>query len=139
MSRTRAALALLTFMHAGRAMTLAFLPAVGTAAAGAPPSAWAMPLLGDAVVGVTAPFAAWLAWSLFTDPRARVLLFTWHALGAWDAMSAWVVHRTVPWPEFFMVQLFGDSMFFGAAAMHLVALALIGLLSSTLATPAPST
>jgi len=39
---------------------------------------------------------------------------------SWDALSAFLVHRSVPWPEFVKVELFGASMFFAARAMHLL-------------------
>ena len=41
-----------------------------------------------------------------------------YALGAFDAPAAYVVEISVPWPEFFMLELFGRTMFFAAAAMH---------------------
>ena len=43
----------------------------------------------------------------------------------WDALSAYVVSMTSPWPELFMLQLMGPMMFFAAAAMHLVMLVLL--------------
>ena len=42
----------------------------------------------------------------------------WTALGAFDALAAYVVERQSPWPEFFMLELVGRPMFFAAAAMH---------------------
>jgi len=115
---------LFTVMLAGRAMTLGFLAQVGSPVAGSPPMAWLMPLVGDAVVGLSAPVAAVLllrgrglgAWSI---------ILLWNAIGIWDAMSAFLVHLSVPWPDFFMVQIFGASMFFAASAMHLVVIALV--------------
>jgi hypothetical protein len=35
-----------------------------------------------------------------------------------DALFAFVVHQSVPWPEFFMIETFGSAMFFAANAMH---------------------
>ena len=49
---------ILTLLLAGRAMTLAFIPQAGSAVPGAPPAAWLMPLIGDAIVGITAVFIA---------------------------------------------------------------------------------
>jgi len=108
----------LTLMLAGRAMTLAFIDRAGGSGAGDPPAAWLMPLICDAVIGVTALFVAFLIW------RKRGLwvwttIIVWNSLAIWDALSAFVIHRTNPWPDFFMIQLFGASMFFAAAAMHL--------------------
>ena len=48
----------LTLMLSGRAMTLAFLHRAGGEAPGDPPIAWFMPLLGDAIVGLTENVAA---------------------------------------------------------------------------------
>ncbi len=116
-SALRIGVALVVLMLAGRAMTLAFIGQVGTGAAGAPPDAWLMPLVGDAVIGLAAPFVAWLVL------RGRGLtafsaVLVWNALGIWDALSALLVHLSVPWPEFFMVQIFGWTMFVAASVMH---------------------
>ena len=105
-------------------MTLAFIGDVGSGAAGDPPSAWLMPLAGDAVIGVSAFVIAYLV------VRGRGLgawttIVVWNVVGIWDALSAFLVHESVPWPEFFMIEVFGPSMFFAASAMHLVNLYLI--------------
>ena len=114
----------LTLMLSGRAMTLAFLHRAGREAPGDPPIAWLMPLLGDAVVGLTGLVIAYLIWR-----RRGLFVWTsivvWNAIAIWDALSAFVIHLTVPWPEFFMIQLFGSSMFFAASAMHGLILALV--------------
>ena len=114
----------LTLMLAGRAMTLWFLGDVGSALEGAPPNAWLSPLVGDAVIGVSALVIA----GLIVRGRgllAWTLIVTWNAVAIWDALAAYLVHVSVPWPSFFMVQLFGSSMFFMATAMHLLCLGLI--------------
>lgn len=46
-------MAVLTAMLIGRAMTLAFIHRAGGEGVGDPPAAWLMPLLGDAVIGVS--------------------------------------------------------------------------------------
>ena len=125
---------ILTLMMAGRMMTLAFIGRAGGTDAGDPPAAWLMPLIGDTVIGVTALGAAWLVW------RGRGLavwaaLIVWNALGAWDAISAYIVHQTNPWPDFFMIQTFGASMFFMATATHLL---IIWLLTRPAAMPSAS-
>ena len=51
---------ILTLMLSGRAMTLAFIHRTGGMMPGDPPSAWLMPLVGDAVIGVTALWIAYL-------------------------------------------------------------------------------
>lgn len=114
----------LTLMLAGRAMTLAFIGRVGDGGAGDPPDAWLMPLIGDAVVGLLALPVAWLilrggglwAWTA---------VISWNVVGIWDALSAWLIHRSEPWPEFFMIETFGQSMFFAAAAVHVICIALL--------------
>ena len=115
----------LTVMLSGRAMTLAFLPRVGGSAVGDPPDAWLMPLVGDAVIGVGA-IAVVLLIVRGRGLWAWLAIVTWNVLGIWDALSAYLVHSSVPWPEFFMVQIFGSSMFFAATAMHAANLALVG-------------
>lgn len=117
MKSNRLLLFCLTAILAGRAMTLAFISRAGGSNVGDPPIAWMMPLIGDAVVGVGALFIAFLIY------RARGLaawsiILTWNAIAIWDAISAFIVHKTVPWPSFFMVEIFGSSMFFMASAMH---------------------
>jgi hypothetical protein len=115
----RIAMLVLTLMMSGRMMTLAFLHRVGRGEAGDPPAAWLMPLIGDAVIGVTALGVAWLIWR-GRGPSVWAAIIAWNVAGLWDALSAYVVSRSVPWPEFFMIQTFGASMFFFASAMHLV-------------------
>ncbi len=117
-------LLLTTLMLSGRAMTLAFLKRVGGTEAGDPPLAWLMPLVGDAVIGVTALLVAWLIWR----PRGLIgwtTVVAWNAVAIWDALSAYAIHRTVPWPSFFMIEIFGPSMFFAASALHAACLYLI--------------
>ena len=114
----------LTLMLTGRAMTLDFVHRAGGAGVGDPPLAWLMPLIGDAVVGLSGLAVAYLIWT-----RRGLAIWTvivvWNAIAIWDAMSAFIIHLTVPWPAFFMVQIFGSSMFFLASAMHLVILLLV--------------
>lgn len=116
-------------MLAGRAMTLAFIGHAGEGGVGDPPAAWLMPLIGDALIGLSALAVAYLI-----AKRSGLLAWTavvvWNALGIWDALSAYVIHQTVPWPSFFMIEIFGASMFFAASAMHAAAI-VIALRPST--------
>lgn len=124
MNIQRGILLALTLMLAGRAMTLAFIGRAGGTGVGDPPLPWLMPLIGDAVIGVTALFVAYLVWKgrgLF----AWTTMVVWNVVAVWDALSAYVVHTTTPWPSFFMIELFGASMFFMASAMHLLCLYLL--------------
>lgn len=114
----------LTVMAIGRAMTIPFIARAGDGGAGDPPSAWLMPLVGDALVGIVAIVIAWLLWKRRT-PGTWLAAFVWSAIAAFDAMAAYLVERSEPWPEFFMLEIFGRSMFFAAVALHLV---IIGLL-----------
>ena len=114
----RTIMLILTLMFSGRAMTLAFISSAGSGAAGAPPEAWLMPLIGDAVIGVSALFIAYLIWQR-QGLWVWVAIIVWNALAVWDALSAFLIHLTNPWPDFFMIQIFGASMFFIASAMHL--------------------
>lgn len=117
-TRLHKALFVITLILAGRAMTIAFLWRVGGTGQGDPPDAWLMPLLGDAVVGVSALAVAFLIWSR-PGPWAWTTVIVWNAIGAWDAVSAYLVNVAEPWPEFFMLELLGESMFFAAALMHI--------------------
>ena len=114
---------LLTLMLSGRAMTLAFIQRAGGALPGDPPAAWTMPLVGDAVIGLS---ALWVCYLLLRKRGLWVwtTVIVWNALAVWDALSAFIVHTTNPWPDFFMTKLFGSSMFFMASAMHLVIIVL---------------
>jgi hypothetical protein len=114
---------ILTLLLSGRAMTLAFISRAGGTNPGDPPSAWLMPLLGDAVIGVTGLLIAFLILKK-QGLWVWVAIIVWNALAIWDALSAFIVHTTNPWPEFFMIRLLGPSMFFAAAAMHLANLVL---------------
>jgi len=120
----RTVLLIITLMLSGRAMTVAFIADAGSGFAGDPPAAWLMPLVGDAVIGLSAIPVAYLI------VRGRGLgawtaIVVWNVIGVWDALSAFLVHETTPWPEFFMIEAFGASMFFAASAMHLINLFLI--------------
>ena len=110
-------LMVLVLMASGRAMTLAFIGRAGDGGAGDPPEAWLMPLIGDAFIGVAALAVAWLLWK--SPSRTTWLIaIVWSALGAFDALAAFIVETSAPWPEFFMLELVGRPMFFAAAAMH---------------------
>ncbi len=110
---------ILTLLLSGRAMTLLFIHRAGGTMPGDPPIAWLMPLIGDAVIGVS---ALWIAYLILkkTGLWAWTTIITWNALATWDALSAFIIHLTNPWPEFFMINLLGPSMFFAASFMHLV-------------------
>lgn len=109
---------ILTLMLSGRAMTLAFIHRVGGSMPADPPAAWLMPLVGDAVIGVS---ALWIAFLIMKKTGLWVwtTIIVWNSLAIWDALSAYAIHTTNPWPEFFMINLVGSSMFFAASAMHL--------------------
>lgn len=114
----------LTLMLSGRAMTLAFISRVGGFGAGDPPAAWLMPLIGDALIGISAIIIAYLIWKgvgLF----AWTAVIAWNAIAIWDALAAFLIHQTVPWSSFFMIQAFGPSMFFVTALIHLFCIFLI--------------
>ncbi len=110
---------ILTLMLSGRAMTLAFIHRAGGSMLGDPPSAWLMPLIGDAIVGIA---ALWIAYLIVKKRGLWVwtAIIVWNSIGIWDALSAFIIHTTNPWPEFFMIKLVGSSMFFAASAMHLI-------------------
>ena len=115
---------ILTLMLCGRAMTLAFIARAGGTGPGDPPLAWLMPLIGDAVIGVT---GLWIAYLIVkkTGLWVWITILTWNTVAIWDALSAFIVHQTSPWADFFMVEIFGSSMFFIAALMHLANIVLL--------------
>lgn len=122
------ALALLiavTLMATGRAMTIAFLARVGDGGPGDPPAAWLMPLLGDATIGLTAPLVAYLLWKQRTQ-LTWLIAVIWASLAIFDAVAAFVVESSVPWPEFFMLRAFGNWMFLMAVMLHMLGLYLLG-------------
>jgi hypothetical protein len=91
---------------------------------GDPPDAWLMPLIGDAVIGLAAVAVVLLIWRRPT-PATWVIAVVWSAVGTFDALAAYVVDVSTPWPEFFMLKIFGRSMFFVAAAMHVAIIYLL--------------
>jgi len=115
---------ILTLMLVWRAMTLAFITRAGGANPGDPPPAWLMPLLGDAVIGITGLLIAYLIVKK-TGLWVWTAIIVWNAVAIWDALSAFIINTTNPWPEFFMLQTFGASMFFAASAMHLAVIVLV--------------
>lgn len=122
MSR-RIALVLIV-MASARAMTLPFISRAGKGGVGDPPDAWLMPLVGDAVIGLAAIAVAILAWRSPT-PGTWAATIAWSAIGAFDAVAALLVEVSTPWPEFFMLELFGRSMFFAAVALHIAIIVLV--------------
>lgn len=114
---------ILTLMLSGRAMTLAFIHRAGAGGPGDPPAAWLMPLVGDAVIGLSGLLIAYLIVRK-TGLWVWAAIVVWNSLAIWDALSAYAISTTNPWPEFFMLQLVGVSMFFAASAMHLAILVL---------------
>ena len=117
-------IAFLSLMMAPRLMTLAFIGRAGGGGAGDPPAAWLMPLIGDAVIGFTALLATYAVLKL-RGLAIWAALLIWNALGAWDALAAFVVAQSNPWPDFFMLQIFGNSMFFGTATLHVILIYLL--------------
>lgn len=108
----------------GRAMTLAFISRVGDGGAGDPPGAWLMPLLGDAAIGLAAPIVGFLLWKR-PSPVTWLIAIVWSAVAVFDAIAALVVEISSPWPEFFMLQTFGRSMFALAVGLHIAAVTLL--------------
>jgi hypothetical protein len=115
MSR-RIALVLIV-MAIGRAMTIPFIARAGDGGQRDPPDAWLMPLVGDAAIGLAAIGIAFLVWKHPT-PGTWAAAIAWSAIGAFDAVAALLVEISTPWPEFFMLEIFGRSMFFAAVALH---------------------
>ena len=113
----RTLLLIMTLMLSGRAMTLAFIHRAGGMAPGDPPAAWLMPLIGDAVIGLSG-LAMVVVILRGRGLWAWTTLVVWNFLAIWDAFSAYAIHLTNPWPDFFMIKIFGASMFFAASAMH---------------------
>lgn len=113
----------LTLMLAGRAMTLIFIHRVGDGYRGDPPNAWLMPLLGDAIIGITALFVAYLIVKK-TGLWVWTSIVVWNVVAIWDALSAYVVYVSNPWPEFFMIRIFGPGMFFAASFLHVMIIVL---------------
>ena len=114
----------LTLISSGRAMTLAFIARAGDGGPGDPPEAWLMPLIGDAAVGLTAPLVAWLLWQR-PSPTTWIVAISWSTVAAFDAVAAFIVDVSTPWPEFFMLEVFGRAMFFAAAGLHIVIIVLL--------------
>lgn len=115
---------ILTLMMSARTMTLAFVTRAGGELPGDPPAAWLMPLIGDALIGLS---ALWIAYLLVRKTGLWVWtsVVVWNVLSIWDSLSAYVISVTTPWPDFFMLQTFGASMFFMAAAMNVVILVMV--------------
>ena len=121
------ALVVITALAIGRAMTLPFIGRAGGGGPGDPPEAWLMPLVGDAAIGLAA-IVVTIALVRRHTAAVWAVAIAFHSVAAFDAVAALMVDVATPWPEFFMLELFGRSMFVAAAAMHLVAL---GLLASS--------
>jgi hypothetical protein len=104
-------------------MTIPFIARAGGGMPGDPPAAWAMPLIGDAIIGLS---ALWIAFLIMKRSGLWVwtTIIVWNAVAIWDALSAFVIHITNPWPDFFMMKLIGWPMFFAASAMHLAVIVL---------------
>ncbi len=114
----RKVMALLTLILAGRAMTLQYISKAGSNMPGDPPAAWLMPLIGDAVIGLSAFIVVYLLLKK-TGLWVWTVVITWNVVAIWDALSAFIIETTNPWPEFFMLEMVGPAMFFIASLMHL--------------------
>ena len=114
----------LTLLMSGRMMTLAYIHRAGGTASGDPPIAWLMPLIGDAVIGLTG-----LAMAFVLLKKRGLWVWTtfivWNVIGVWDALSAFIISITNPWPDFFMLKIMGPMMFFGASAIHIILIVLV--------------
>lgn len=117
-------LRVLIALSIGRAMTVPFIHRAGDGGAGDPPAAWLMPLIGDAVIGISGIAVLYLVLRV-SRPFAWTVAVAWSAVAAFDAVAAYVVDVQSPWPEFFMLEVFGRSMFFAAAVMHIVIISLL--------------
>jgi hypothetical protein len=115
---------ILTLMLSGRAMTLAFIHRAGGTNPGDPPAAWLMPLVGDAVIGISGLLIAYLILKK-TGLWVWTAILIWNSVAIWDALSAFIIHTTNPWPDFFMIKLVGPAMFFATSAMHLAIIYLV--------------
>lgn len=146
MTTRKKILLVLIALSSGRAMTLLYIGAAGGDAAGDPPRAWLMPLVGDAVVGLSALVVAYLLWK---RPRlwSWVTALMWSAVAVFDALAAWIIETIAPWPDFFMIGLFGRAMFPAAVVMHLVIVGMLvsesirselGIVSSTVGSSGPA-
>jgi len=114
----------LTLMSAGRMMTLAWVSRAGDGGPGDPPAAWLMPLIGDAAIGISALAVAFFLWKRATLATWTISI-AWSAAAAFDAIAAFVVNVQSPWPDFFMLKVFGPTMFFAAAALHAAIIVLL--------------
>ena len=119
----RTIMLILTLLLSGRAMTIAYLSKAGGTLPGNPPAAWLMPLIGDAIIGISALAIAFLI-AKKKGLWVWVSILIWNSIAIWDALSAYIIHTTNPWPEFIMIQTFGASMFFIASFMHLIIISL---------------
>lgn len=114
----------LIVMATGRAMTIPFIHRAGDGGVGDPPDAWLMPLIGDAAIGLAAIAVAMLVLRS-PSPSTWVFAISWSAIGAFDAVAAFLIEATTPWPEFFMLELVGRPMFVGAVVLHVAIIALL--------------
>lgn len=105
-------------------MTLAFIARAGDGGPGDPPAEWLMPLVGDAIVGLSAVLLAYLFWTRQT-PLTWLLGIVWSAIAIFDAGAAFLVETATPWASFFMLEVFGRPMFFAAIGFHAVVLLLL--------------
>ncbi len=83
-----------------------------------------MPLVGDAAIGLTAPIVAFMLWRM-PSARSWLIAVVWTSIAAFDAAAAWLVEVSSPWPEFFMLEIFGRAMFPAAIALHVTILAML--------------
>ncbi len=111
-------------MTIGRAMTIPYIHRAGDGGLGDPPEAWLIPLIGDAAIGIAAIVIAFLVWRT-PSPATWAATIAWSAIGAFDAVAAFIVEVSTPWPEFFMIELIGRPMFFAAVLLHVAIIILV--------------
>jgi len=59
------------------------------------------------------------------SPPSWLVAVVWTVVAAFDALAAWLVEISSPWPDFFMLELAGRTMFPVAIALHVVILVLL--------------
>jgi len=88
----------LTLMMCGRMMTLAYIHRAGGSAVGDPPAAWLMPLIGDAVIGISGLVVAYIILRK-TGLWAWTAIVTWNVVAIWDAIS-FIPHTFLSVPSY---------------------------------------
>ncbi len=114
--RAKPIIIILTAVMTFRVFAIMFLPEAASGP-GSPLVSWFIPILGDAIIGITAPIVAVVLWK-WNTLGAWTLAVVWQTLAIWDSATAAALEVIA-----------GGGPFEGAGVGPFIAVTLVGLVN----------